>query len=196
MRFVATLLLTTIAIGIYLLFADHIKTKDGIPVSLVGVHHLGSDYYIDSFYVDKYYGGNVGEGGGGGGMVCCLTLPREWRAGLKADVRWEVVHIIRSRSPEVSETAEAVGSYRAQVPVEAYIEPGDLYVHFFAEGRARIVVSESSPSGKRHPIQWDDPQAVRHATIGKIVKSLFTAEEIAESERDSARDRAKYGDWR
>jgi hypothetical protein len=34
------------------------------------------------------------------------------------------------------------------------------------------------------------------ATAGMVVKALFTSEELAELERETARDRAKHGDWR
>lgn len=196
MRILIILFLAVTTFGVYLFFNEYIKKDNGIPVSVIGVHHLGSDYYIDSFYVDKHYEGNVGEGGGGNGMVCCRMLPRKWHPGLIADVRWEVDHIIRSSIPGVAETAEVVGNFRAQVPVEAYSEPGDLYVHFFPGGRTRIVVSEFSPSGKHHPIQWDDTYAVQKAAVGTTVTTLFTVEEIAEGKREIERDRAKYGDWR
>lgn len=172
------------------------KVETHIPVSITGVHHMGSDYRISDFYVDKYYGGAVGESGGGGAIVCCIMLPKKWHPGLKADVRWELRHIIRPSDAATPETEEAVGFYHAQVPVESYTKPGDFYIHFFPGGRVRIVVSEFTPTAKQHPIQGDDALASQTATAGSLVKSLFTAEEIAEFGRESARDRAKYGDWR
>ena len=142
------------------------------------------DYRIANFYVDKYSGGTVGESGGGGGIVCCLMLPNKWYPGLKAEVRWEVRQIIRSSNPAVPETEETAGFYRAQVPIEEYVKPGDFYVHFFPGGRVRIVVSEFTTTGKLHPIQWDDSSASRAATTGVPVKTLFTAAELAGLERE------------
>lgn len=196
MRALINILLAVTILGLYLIFNQHIKREEGVPVSVIGVHHLGSDYYVDRFYVDKYYEGNVSQGGGGDGMVCCRILPRRWHAGLKVDIRWKVDHIIRSSIPGAPEKAELVGNYRAQVPVEAYSDSDDLYVHFFPGGRVRVVVSGFSATGKGHPIQWQDPQAIKKATIGATVNRLFSAEEIAEFEREIAHDRAKYGDWR
>ena len=157
---------------------------------------MGSDYRIDHFYVDKEIGDSVGESGGGGGMVCCLMLPKKWYPGLKAEVRWDVRHIIRPSDPALPATEEVAGLYRAQVPVEMYTKPGDFYVHFFRGGRVRIVVSEFTIDGKQHPIQSDDSSADRTATVGTAIKTLFTAEEIAESVREDAARKAKYGDWR
>jgi hypothetical protein len=191
---VATLLVAGALLGAYALLRPH--SDDRMPASIIGVQHLGSDYLINGFYVDGYYGSNVGEGGGGGSEVCCITLPKKWHSGLKAEVRWEVHHIIRTSDPTVPETVEVEGMYRARVPVEAYAEPSDFYVHFFPQGRVRIVVSSISSSGELHPIHWGDAQASQMATAGMVVKALFTSEELAELERETARDRAKHGDWR
>lgn len=183
-------------IGSCMFLYNYYKKDNRIPVALIGVHHFGSDYLISTFFVDGYGGGNVSEGGGGGGILCCVTIPRKWKPGLTAQVRWEVRHIIRRTDPTAEQVAEIDGIYQAKAPVEAYVEPGDLYVHFFPNGRVRIVVSETSPSGEQHPIQRGDARASETATAGSVIKTLFTAEEIAESERETARERAKYGDWR
>jgi hypothetical protein len=175
---------------------NYLKVETHIPVSITGVHHMGSDYRISDFYVDKYYGGAVGESGGGGGIVCCIMLPKKWHPGLTADVRWEVRHIIKTSNPATPETEEVAALYHARVPVEKYVEADRFWVHFFPQGRARIVVSQTGPYGEQHPIQFSDMQAVQKATTGLVVKALFTSEEIAESERQAALDRKKYGDWR
>jgi hypothetical protein len=192
---VATLLVAGALLGAYALLRPHSNADDRMPVSITGVQHLGSDYLINVFYVNGYNGSNVGESGGGG-RVCCVTLPQKWLPGLKAEVRWEVHHIIRSSDRTAPETAEIVGIYHAQVPVEAYANPSRFWVHFFPQGRVRIVVSPISSRSVEHPIQWADAQASQTATVGMVVKALFTNQEIAESEREASRDRAKYGDWR
>lgn len=170
--------------------------NDSFPASVIGVHHLGSNYSIYRFHINKSIGDSVGEGGGGGGMVCCMTLPRRWQPSLSVDVRWAVDRIIRSNRLGVSDTAEAEGTYRAQVPVEQYTEPGDFYVHFFPNGRVRIVVTNIGSDSKQHPIRPTDKQAIRIATAGKRVETLFTAKEAAERQKAADRDRQKYGDWR
>jgi hypothetical protein len=198
---VMSMLLAGILIALFMFLYDYLKVnyfkvETHIPVAITGVHHMGSDYRISDFYVDRYYGGVVGESGGGGGIVCCIMLPKKWRPGLMADVRWEVRQIIRSSDLATPKTEKTAAFYHARVPVEAYAKPGDFYVHFFPGGRVRIVVSEFTITGKEHPIQGDDPLASQTATPGSPVKSLFTAEELAEFEREFVRDKAKYGDWR
>ena len=197
MSLVLTGVLLALATFLYHYFEiNYFRVETHIPVSLTGVQHLGSDYRISDFYVDKYSGGTVGESGGGGSIVCCLMLPKKWYPGLKAEVRWEVRHIIRPSDPALPETEEVAGLYRAQVPVEAYVEAAHFWVHFFSQGRVRIVVSDTGPYGKEHPIQFEDTQAVQRATTGSAIKTLFTTEELAALEREAARDRKKYGDWR
>lgn len=193
---VMSLLLMGIFVSLVAVVYNYYKVDKFIPVSLTGVHHMGGDFRIAQFYVDKYSGGAVGESGGGGSMVCCLMLPRKWRAGLTANLRWEVRHIIRPSDPALPETEEVAGFYHAQVPVEAYDEPEHFWVHFFPQGGVRIVVSPFGPYGKQHPIQFSDTQAAHQATVGFAVKALFSQEEIAELIREDARDRKKFGDWR
>lgn len=198
---ITSLLLTGILFALFMFLynyfnINYFNVETHIPVSLTGVHHMGSDYRIDHFYVNKEIGDTIDESGGGGGIVCCLMLPKKWYPGLKAEVRWEVRHIIRSSNPALPETEEVAGLYRAQVPVEAYVEADRFWVHFFPQGRVRIVVSPIDPYGEQHPIRWDDVNAGKNAAVGSAINTLFTTEEIAESERVAARNRKKYGDWR
>lgn len=174
----------------------HAKANDGVPVSLVGAHHLGPDYAVYRFYINKVIGDRVGEGGGGGSMVCCISLPRKWHPALTADVRWKVVRIVRSRNPNTPDTAETIGIYQAQVPIDKYIEPGDFHVHFFPKGRVRIAVSTTELDREMHPIHTEDREAPKHASNGKAVKALFTAEEIAERKKAATNDRNNFGSWR
>lgn len=193
---ITSLLTLGVLLGSYALIHARSNGDDRIPASINGVQHLGSDHLINVFYVDGYNGSNVGEDGGGGTHVCCVTLPKRWYPELKAEVRWEVHRIIKPSDPAAPETVTIEGRYRAQVPVEAYRELGELFVHFFPNGRVRIVVSPIGHSGDGHPIKWGDAQAGLSATAGAPVKELFTAEELAELEREVARHKAKYGDWR
>ncbi|WP_081897715.1 DUF3304 domain-containing protein [Massilia sp. BSC265] len=191
-----SLLAMGVLLGSYALLHARTRGDDRMGVSINSVHHLGSGHLIHEFYVDKGYYGNVGEEGGGGDVTCCVTLPKHWHPGLKADVRWEVYRIIKPTDPAEEETVEPEGIYRAQVPVESYREPGQFVVHFFPNGRVRIVVSSISPSGDGHPIRKGDAREGLLATAGVPIKEIFTAEELADIARENARDRAKYGNWR
>jgi hypothetical protein len=187
---------TGIIIRPYATSVSPARVNDGFPASLIGVHHLGADYSIYKFHINKSIGDSVGEGGGGGSMVCCMTLPRQWDASLSVDVRWAVDHIIRSVKTGQPDTTEVEGIYHAQVPVEKYTTPGDFYVHFFPNGRIRVAVTSMDSDSDEHPIRSGDMQALRTATAGKRIEALFTEEEVAERRKAAYSAREKYGDWR
>lgn len=171
-----------------------------LAVGITGVHHMGENFNISEFYVDGYSGGNVGKGGGGGSDFCCVMLPEKWRPGLVAELRWSVSDWSKENGDEIK-----VGNYRsvtwtnfkAYVPVEKYAgEPEQLYVHFFAGGRARIVSSFPGPGSLKHPVQRGDAHASTVATLGTQVPSVFTKAELAEMKRKSDQHKAKHGSWR
>jgi hypothetical protein len=115
---------------------------------------------------------------------------------LKVEVRWQVDRVIKEPDGITVTRLEKEAIYRAQVQVENYTDTGDVYVHFFPEGRARVVVSDYSPDAKQHPIQLDDTNASHAAASGVAIKSMLTPEEIAELERKTTRERKQFGDWR
>lgn len=170
------------------------ETEGRFPADVVGVHHLGQDYIINNFYINRHIRDSVGEGGGGGSRRCCVNLPSQSNPTLTADVRWEVSRIIRAPNQSVPEKPEAVGIYQAQVPVESYSEAGDLYVHFFHGGRVRIVVSRYTATGKLHPVQYGDTSAVQMATPGRSIKVIFSEEEVDTSSRKDGSGENLFGD--
>lgn len=185
--------------GLFLLckaIINYSTVEDSRPVSMFSVHHLGHDHLIDRFYVNKSIMDSVGEGGGGGSRMCCVNLPDKWNPRLSAEVRWEVHKLIRSSDKDAPKTAELVGMYKAQVPIEIYDKPSLFWVHFYPGGKVRIVVSPFSFDRENHPIRWGDEQSSRSASQGKVLEKFFTADELAEFDRIIKNDRKKYGDWR
>lgn len=195
-RIAALLVFISAMSGVGVVIYKSFKVDKNFATTLTGVHHLGSDYIINKFYIDKRINDNVGEGGGGGSRVCCLSLPKKWSPALTADVRWEVVHISRASDPSGQDTGKIEGIYRAQVPIEQYAKSGNFYVHFFPGRRARIVISETPSFSEDHPVQPDSGRATDNATVGYPIESMFTDEELAENQREIDRDRKKFGGWR
>lgn len=145
------------------------EDNEKIGVMITGVHHLGSKFNIADFYVDGYSGGNVGMNGGGGSLVCCSALPRKWRPGLVMKVRWSVNDWSKSVKSEIDAgnyKSVSFANFVAMVPVEKYDEVGNLYPHFFPNGKVRLISSNYPVSNPKHPVQWDDSTAVEQATLG------------------------------
>ncbi|QJE00764.1 DUF3304 domain-containing protein [Massilia forsythiae] len=191
---ILSLTLTIAFLGICTILYEYFKVEDNTVVSLSAIHHLGEEYRVNNFYIDKRISGEIMEGGEGGGLICCITIPKIWTPNLMVEIRWEVNRIIQTS--DFIKKAEMEGIYRARVPIESYTEADHLWVHFFPHGRVRVVVSRFGPHAELHPIEWDDMQATRKATTGSISKELFTPEEIAEFRHEDSLNRKKYGDWR
>lgn len=172
---IASLLVSCImfnACGIIRTAAD--EENEPIGVMLTGVHHLGPDFNIGSFYVGGSSGGNVGRNGGGASFSCCVELPRKWRPDMNVKIRWSVNDWSKAVQREV-----AAGNYAsitfeefsADVKIERYDEVGGLYVHFFSGGKVRVVSSGYHVLNSKHPILQNDSSAVSLATTGaKILK--------------------------
>lgn len=77
-------------------------------------------------------------------MACCTVLPDRWSDDMRVRIRWR----IKGDSPQ---------KYRESiVSIEKYTGRGTLYVHFFMDGKIRLVVSRFSPTDEKHPISPDD----------------------------------------
>ena len=148
--------------------------SEPIPVAITGVHHLGPDFNIGGFHVNGYSGGNIARNGGGASFVCCAALPRKWRPGLVMKVRWSVndwSKAVRSEVDAGNYKSISFENFIATAPIEKYDEVGDLYPHFFPNGKVRLISSNYPVSNKKHPIQENDPSAVELATSGvKVIK--------------------------
>lgn len=174
------------------------ESRNMLSVGIKGVHHMGEKFAVSEFYVNGYWGGNVGNEGGGGSTVCCIMLPKKWRPGLVGDLRWSVSDWSKENKEQT-----AVGNYssvdwtlfRAIVPVEKYEgTPNELYVHFFADGKVRLVSSRVGSGNKKHPIRDDDFDAASIATQGNIANSLFTDLEINNFLDKASKE--KKGNWK
>jgi len=95
---------------------------------------------IHTFTVNGIMGPNA-RPGTGGGETCCVSIPRQWRPGLKAKVAWEYdqKEDVASPLPE-NQTAE--------VDIPQYRDVGAMHVHFYDGHNIKIVISNCSP---RHP---------------------------------------------
>lgn len=150
------------------------NNSEGIAVMITGVHHLGPDFNIGEFYINDNYSSNVGRNGGGASHFCCSELPRNWRPGLIAEVRWSVndwSKVVKAEVDRGNYQSIRFQKYFAKVPIEKYEKVGDLYPHFFTGGKIRLVSSNYPISNPQHPIQPNDKSAIELATDGvKVIK--------------------------
>ena len=118
------------------------QNEEMIPVMLTGVDYLPEHLSVQSFSVDGHQGGSAGTGS----QMCCVSLPANWRPGLRVRVVWGVTNWHKCEADE----------YVTQVEIERYDEGGNLYVHFLRDGFVRVVSSNygvpvDHPENK-HPV--------------------------------------------
>lgn len=169
------------------------------PVSLSARHHLGQDFNIPSFYVDRSIGDNIGREGDSG-TVCCILLPNKWRPGLSVEVRWEINdwshEIVAETDVGNYDSLGAGGIFIAQVPVERYENAEHVWVHFFAGDKVRVISSSIGSWGKAHPIQSSDPHAGDRATAGRRISAMFSPAELLQLDLIDRERKKQLGDWR
>lgn len=102
------------------------------------VNHTGN--YIYSASVDGAGGGNMNAWGAGVASVCCTSIPRVWRPGMKVLVRWNMPI---GRQDVIKEKI---------VEVEKYERPGSIYLHFFPNDEVRVIVTNIGGPSTEHPI--------------------------------------------
>lgn len=143
--------------------------NEPIGVMITGVHHLGPDFNIGGFSVGESSGGNVSRNGGGASFVCCVELPRKWRPGMNVKVQWSVndwSKAIRSEVAAGNYKSVTFEEFHADTAIEKYDEVGGLYVHFFSDGKVRVVSSGYHVLNAKHPIKQNDPSAALLAVRG------------------------------
>lgn len=134
----------------------------GAPVE--GYNHTSAA--INRFTVNGAGGPNLGPYSGGGGQVCCSSLPRQWRPGLRAIVEWE-----KDPSPyEYANWSERLYSdawnkrmdehrshytrHRAVVEIHEYDSPGPLVVHFLPCDTVRVAATPIVPGHPGYPYNF------------------------------------------
>jgi hypothetical protein len=163
------------------LSARETATRRSTGVLVTGVHHMGTNYEVLRFFLDGFEFGDAGREGGGGGNICCVSLPEEWKPGLAVELRWEVADWSTVDPDQVKENNYAStrrAYYRARVPIEKYQRADHLWVHFFSDGKARLISSVLPPENPLHPAADSDMGAANSAIKGQAIVELFTQSEM------------------
>ncbi|QNA90179.1 DUF3304 domain-containing protein [Massilia sp. Dwa41.01b] len=113
------------------------------PTSLRGYNHM-KDLSIHIFSVNGVSGPNI-RPESGGGETCCVTLPKAWRPGLKANVSWEY-----DQKENASHPLPANKTMEIEIP--HYRSAGSLQVHFYNGHKVRMIVSPCSPEHPFYPL--------------------------------------------
>lgn len=133
--------------------------KTDVPVSIHGVNYSGEIFRY--FIVDPNDNKNNGGGEtidpyGAGGTMCCYSLPKKWRPGIKVQIN--ATHWLSNKTDaslqEVSETKIV------EVPAYANGQPGELWVLRGEKGELSLVSSDYQPDHAKWPGKikgWPSP---------------------------------------
>ncbi|MGO4812259.1 DUF3304 domain-containing protein [Cupriavidus sp. 2MCAB6] len=119
-------------------------TDDMIPVEVTGYDHM-ENRAIFWFTVNGASGPSLFPESGGGKYSCCVEIPKRWRPGMKAKIRWEY----GSGDDSAHETELEIPEYTPQ-------NRGAVQVHFYPEHRVKIVVSRYSLGHPANPLPQKD----------------------------------------
>ncbi|WP_149138608.1 DUF3304 domain-containing protein [Cupriavidus campinensis] len=116
--------------------------EEPISVSMVGYNH--TDVGIYAFEVNGRGGPNIWPHEGGGSFTCCVTVPRVYKPGMTAKVRWV------NRIDDVPQ--ERI------VPVPPYgpRDGGMFAVHFLRDGNVKVFVTMMGLGHPDYPLKGDE----------------------------------------
>jgi hypothetical protein len=133
----------------------------GGPVE--GYNHTSAA--INRFTVNGAGGPNIGPYGGCGKQVCCGSIPRHWRPGLRAIVEWE-----KDPNAGASATWPPLGTdgwreaykkhaanythHSATVEIPKYQEAGAIKVHFLSCNQVRVSADNQFVGDPRYPYNY------------------------------------------
>ena len=155
--------LTGLVLALLLVGGCRGADSDLLGAEVEGYNHTSAA--INRFTVNGAGGPNLGPYGGGGGQVCCGSIPRHWRPGLRAIVEWE-----KDPNPRPSPPLPPLGTdeYRAAykkhaanythhsvtVEIPQYQEAGTIKVHFLSCNQVRVSADNLFVGDPRYPYNY------------------------------------------
>lgn len=124
--------------------------KPTLGVSLHGVNYSADTVsFIIAPLGDQEHVSGTGtiDPFGGGGMTCCVTLPKQWRPGIKLQIR--ATHWVEKRAE--NSIQELTSEHVVEVPQYADSKPGELWVLREADGKVSVVSSNYQPDHPKWP---------------------------------------------
>jgi hypothetical protein len=116
-------------------------SDDTMGVDIVGYNH--TDHDIGSFYVNDA-GGAFEARHEGGGAVCCVSIPRKYKAGMSVTVKW------------TDEMDEHPQTRMITVPPYTPADGGMFAVHFLRNGEIKVFVTMLAPWHPNYPLKGDE----------------------------------------
>lgn len=145
------------------------SASSDVPVSIHAVNY--SDEEFEYFLSDPLNESNRGGGEGigryaAGGTMCCYSLPKQWRAGLKVKLDY-TLYFPNPSGGDIRTSKEA-----AVIEIPQYVNPEEIWVVRDAKGSMSIVLSNFQPDHSQWPGKlkgWPVPTLEYHRERADIV---------------------------
>lgn len=128
-----------------------------VGLSYAAYNH--TDKHIISIVINKEGGILDARAHGEGGGVCCVVLPKRWRPGLMATIRWQEDDIPIYNPDGSRKVVDGVPAIRESpwkektVEVPKYSEEmGMFFIHFFPNDEVKVLVNKYGATSRRHPL--------------------------------------------
>ena len=128
-----------------------------VAVSYAAYNH--TDRSIVSFVINGEGGILAASAHGGGGRMCCVVLPKHWRPGLMATIKWQEDDIpifnpdgTRKVIDGVPASKESPWKERtAEVP-KYEGELGTFFIHIFPGDEVKVLMNIYDAGSPQHPL--------------------------------------------
>jgi hypothetical protein len=155
---------TGLVLALLLVGGCRATESERLGAEVEGYNHTSAA--INRFTVNGAGGPNLGPYSGGGGQVCCGSIPRHWRPGLRAIVEWEKDPDPRGYGswPEtpfsdawnkrMDEHRSHYTHHSVTVEIPQYDQPGPIVVHFLPCNQVRVTAASVSFGHPNYPYNY------------------------------------------
>ena len=155
------------------------RADDGrVPVGIHGVNYTAQEFgfvLVDPSDKENGAGEEAITAFGAGGTVCCFNLPKQWRAGLKAELR---ATVWIPPTPEKS-LSSVKKSYVLDIPAYEQGKAAELWILRTAADEYNLVASNFQPD---HP-QW--PGKIKGWPVPSVAyQQILYARSLKEAQSD------------
>lgn len=142
----------TLSVAIYVLTASVICgcAKQTVGVDVHGVNYSGNEFsylLVNPSDPDRSSVGERIDPFAAGGTTCCYPLPKQWRPGIKVQIR---TRTWLPKDPD-GELPEVKEEHVAEVPPYVDGKPGELWVVREGDGSVSVVSSDFQPDHPKWP---------------------------------------------
>lgn len=128
-----------------------------VAVSYAAYNH--TDKSIVSFVINGEGGILAASAHGGGGSMCCAILPKRWRPGLMATIKWQEDDIPIFNSDGTRKVIDGVPATKESpwkertVEVPKYEgEMGTFFIHIFPGDEVKVLMNIYGAGNPQHPL--------------------------------------------